>query len=247
MAMALRTPVPLAVIVMLCVPVATPAPTVTVIDELFCVVGDDPNATVMPAGAPAAEKVTGPVKFVRVRFAVDVPVAPWATGRDAGARPIAMEGGLDTVSPTVAVRAVRPVAVPRTVNEAVPADAVAPAVMAMMPDEDPAAMVIEFAVTPLGRPSTVTVTGPSKPPVRVMLTVMFALPAASMRLPPGPAMRGAPASSVRLVGLTDIVNAGSGPVPPSSSSPPEQAARRATGTANRAANRDQERIRIFSP
>jgi hypothetical protein len=108
-------------------------------------------------------------------------------------------------------------------------------------------MVAEPAVTPDGRPSTVTVTAPSNPPDRTTLTVTFPVVAArAMADAPSASARARvrfplpPASSESVLGLTDIVNDGVGPVP--SSPPPPHAATRRRRTGTRVDQADRIRM-----
>src|SRR4051812_15285589 len=80
-----------------------------------------------------------------------------------------------TVNWNVVVLSAWPVAVPLTVTVAVPVVAFAAAAR-VSADELPVALCgSNAAVTPAGRPVAVSATAPSKPPVRVMLTVCVAV------------------------------------------------------------------------
>src|SRR5690606_14619134 len=92
-----------------------------------------------------------------------------------------------TLSESVAVRASTPVPVARTVIEAWPTAADAPAARVSVLLVWPAAMDAgeKLPVTPDGAPSTASDTAPVKPPLRDMVTVTVPLaPCATARLPP---------------------------------------------------------------
>lgn len=136
----------------------------------------------------------------------------------AGVRETEIAGGSVTTSCRVAVRAVTPDPVPRTVRVVLPAVADPDAVMVRLAELPPDGIVAPVALTPVGRPSTVMDTAPEKPPERSIDTLTFPLIAGrAARLTALPdsapyAMPAAPAWRVNDPGVTDMANPGSGPV-----------------------------------
>lgn len=138
------------------------------------------KVTVIPAGAPLLVRATAPVKPpTRATLAVAVPLCPCTMLTAAGVTASVNPGAAVIVSCTVAVCALTPVPVPRTVRVAVPTAAFAAAVIVIDPVNNPAPIVSAEAVTPVGSPSTVTVTEPSKPPDRATVTLSVPVPAAA--------------------------------------------------------------------
>jgi hypothetical protein len=137
--------------------------------------------TVIPVGAPVAVNETLPAKppvRVNVRV-VAVFCAPcWIVSVDP-LKPMVNPPAVAavTVNVRVAARSATPGPVARTVNVEFPAVAAAAALMVIVLEVEPAAIVdgLAEAVTFAGSPSTLSVIGPAKLPVRptVTETVLF--------------------------------------------------------------------------
>ncbi len=182
MAVAL-TPDPVPWIVTEWSPVATDGPTVSVTAAVVPVTLAGEKETITPAGAPLAVRITAPVNEpVRAIVTTTPPDAPCSTVTAVGATSNESPGGASTVRCTVAVCAVSPGAVPRTVRVALLATAPDDAVSVITPDADADSTTSGDAVMPPGRPSIDTVTAPSNPPERtteIVRVVEVVLPSAA--------------------------------------------------------------------
>jgi hypothetical protein len=112
------------------------------------------------------------------------------------------------------------------VSVAVPTAALAAAVIVIDPVDVPAPIVNADAVTCVGKPSTVTVTEPEKPPV--LLIVMLRVPVPAAAIASEASLVGTmelcvlpPAWTESVVGATASVKASVSVGPPSSSPPPQ--------------------------
>ena len=201
MVVALVTPVPAPVIVIVCVPGATVAATATVIVDVKFAPDSVAGlaVTVTPVGSPLLVRVTSPVKLVRTSVAVVVPDAPAATERVVGATLSAMldDGGAVTVTVRVAVAFATPVPVPVIVIVLGPTGTAAPTSTVIV-DVVPVALCgLNDTFIPFGWPVAVSATAPVKL-VRVIVRALVAdWPCAMLSV--------AGASANAMVGVTGAV------------------------------------------
>lgn len=132
------------------------------------------NDAVTFAGNPSAAIVTAPAKPPwRSSVNATVPVCPCGmlTVEDPAVSPIDGFAGTFAVKLMVVVAAVTPLPVARIVTVAEPDTAVAPSVSVRTLDVALELTVegANAAVTPVGRPSAVSVTSPENPPVRTIV------------------------------------------------------------------------------
>jgi hypothetical protein len=169
------TPPPVAVTVIVYVPVATVDPTVIVMvedPEPGAVIELGLKLSVTPAGCPEADKVMAELKPpVTLVVIVDCPELPCATETEPGDAE-RLKFGAVTVSETV-VNGVAPL-FPVTVMVYVPAGTVDATAMVMVEDPAPGAgigLVLKLTVTPVGWPEADKVMAELKPPLTVVVIV----------------------------------------------------------------------------
>lgn len=152
------------------------------------------KAAVTPEGRPEALKVVAELKPpVLVTVMVLVPLLPWVTVTEVGeALTVKFGVALELTVRARVVVAVRLPEVPVMVTVAVPVVAVAEAVN-VMTLVDVVGLVLNEAVTPLGRPEAESVTLPVNPPTSCTVIVLVPLP---------------PCVMVRLLGESDRVKLG---------------------------------------